>query len=148
MARARTCGALVLVHWHAEESMQMAGSLRKLGWNVGIGLPELRDLRADPPFAVLISLRRLPSHGREVADAIWYTQWGREIPIVFIDGAPEKVEAIRRKFPGAGYCAWEQISERLAGLPARPSGPKPTSSRAPSGRAPAPSKTRRMRSTP
>lgn len=147
MARARSRKALVLVHWHAEESMQMAGSLRELGWNVGVGLPELRDLRAKPPFAVLISLRRLPSHGREVADAIWYTQWGREIPILFIDGAPEKVAATRRKFPGAGYCAWEQLSERLAGLPARPSGPKPTSSRARSESAAARSKTRRRTRT-
>jgi hypothetical protein len=111
VARKATHGDLILVHWHAEEAEYLAASLRKAGWKVQVGMSELREVKASPPTAVVISLRRLPSHGREVADALWYTKWGRAIPIVFFDGQPDKVEATRVKFPAARFVDW-------AGLPA------------------------------
>ena len=87
MARKKAKGHLVLVHWDAAEAEELATPLRAAGWQVKTDRFELKDLKAAPPVAVLISLRRLPSHGREVADALWYTKWGRAIPIVFFDGA-------------------------------------------------------------
>lgn len=111
MARKASRGRLVLVHWHDGEASELAAELKASGWKVQVGTGELRELKAEPPAAVVISLRRLPSHGREVADALWYTKWGRAIPIVFLDGQADKVEATRTKFPAAKYVDW-------SGLPA------------------------------
>jgi hypothetical protein len=109
MARKQTKRDIVLVHWDAEEAEALAAPLRADGWQVRLGNFKLKDLKTKPPVAVLISLRRLPSHGREVADAIWYTKWGRAIPIVFFDGAPDKVEATRKRFPAAQFATWEEL---------------------------------------
>jgi hypothetical protein len=76
-------------------------------------MSELREVKANPPTAVVISLRRLPSHGREVADVLWYTKWGRAIPIVFFDGQPDKVEATRAKFPAARFVDWAELPALL-----------------------------------
>jgi hypothetical protein len=113
MRQKKTLGDLVLVHWESEEAEQLAAPLRAKGWQVRVGNFELKELKAKPPLAVLISLRRLPSHGREVADALWYTKWGRAIPIIFFDGAPEKVEATRKKFPAAQFTTWEELPPLL-----------------------------------
>ena len=112
----KTLGDLVLVHWDADEAEELAAPLRAAGWRVKVGNFELKELKANPPVAVMISLRRLPSHGREVADALWYTNWGRAIPIVFFDGAPNKVEATRTRFPGAQFTTWEQLPSLLLHL--------------------------------
>jgi hypothetical protein len=113
MARKKLKGYVVLVHWNADEAKELAAPFREDGWQVKVGNFELKDLKAKPPVAVLISLRRLPSHGREVADAIWYTKWGRAIPIVFFDGAPDKVEATRKRFPAAQFTTWEELPSLL-----------------------------------
>lgn len=116
MSGTKAHGDLVLVHWDASEAVELAKPLRAAGWRVQVGSFELKDLKANPPVALLISLRRLPSHGREVADAVWFTKWGRTIPIVFIDGEPDKVEATRKKFPAARFTAWEALSDSLRGI--------------------------------
>lgn len=115
MSGKKTKGDVVLIHWNADEAKELAAPLRADGWRVKLGLPEMKDLKSKPPDAVLISLRRLPSHGREVADAIWYTKWGREIPIIFFDGEAEKVEATKKRFPAAIFSSWETLGEKLAG---------------------------------
>jgi hypothetical protein len=79
MGRKPILGELALVHWDAVEAAEFAAELSDAGWRVKTGLGELKAVKANPPVAVVISLRRLPSHGREVADALWYTKWGRAI---------------------------------------------------------------------
>lgn len=113
MRRKNSLGDVVLVHWDDKEAEQLAAPLRAKGWRVKVGNFELKELKAAPPRAVLISLRRLPSHGREVADALWYTKWGRAIPIIFFDGVSEKVEATRKKFPTAQFTTWEDLPSLL-----------------------------------
>jgi hypothetical protein len=107
---------LILVHWHADEAEELAKPLRAAGWIVRMGVFEIKDLKASPPVALLISLRRLPSHGREIADAVRFTKWGRAMPIVFFDGEPDKVEATRRKFPAAQFTTWEALPHVLEKL--------------------------------
>jgi hypothetical protein len=116
MARKKPKGYVVLVHWNADEAKELAAPLKTHGWQVQLGNFKLKDLKTKPPVAILISLRRLPSHGREVADAIWYTKWGRAIPIVFFDGAPDKVEATRKRFPAAQFTTWEKLPSLLPQL--------------------------------
>uniref|UniRef100_A0A832I275 Response regulatory domain-containing protein n=1 Tax=Eiseniibacteriota bacterium TaxID=2212470 RepID=A0A832I275_UNCEI len=121
MTTKRHPGTLLLVHWNEPEARALAADLRGQGWRVSLWTPTLKlsDLKTRPPAAVVISLRRLPSHGREVADALWYTKWGRAIPIVFFDGPPDKTGALREKFPAASFTTWEKLPAALEGLIAR-----------------------------
>ncbi len=89
----------------------MASGLREAGWLVRTGKFEMSDLKAARPCIVIVSLRRLPSHGREVADAIRSTKWGREVPIIFVDGLPEKAETMRLRFPDNEFISREHPTE-------------------------------------
>jgi hypothetical protein len=110
--------SLRLIHWHDAEAEELAAPLRAAGWAVTLGLPtKLSELKEKPPAAVVVSLRRLPSHGREAADAVWSTKWGRAIPIVFCDGAAEKVGPLRAKFPAATFTTFAELPGVLAALP-------------------------------
>jgi len=120
MGRKPILGEVALVHWDAVEAAELAAELRDAGWRVKTGLGELKAVKANPPVAVVISLRRLPSHGREVADALWYTKWGRAIPIVFFDGQPDKVEATRSKFPDAQFVNWADVPAVLRKIAGKP----------------------------
>jgi CheY-like chemotaxis protein len=97
-----------LIHWKPEEASPIAEALKDAGFEVdfdGKIAPEiLRAVRMFPPDAVVIDLSRLPSHGREVAIALRGNKSTRQIPILFLDGAPEKVAIVRQKLPDAAYC--------------------------------------------
>jgi hypothetical protein len=51
----------------------------------------------------VIDLTVRPSHGRDSAIYLRRTKYARHIALVFVDGAPEKVEAIRRLLPDAAF---------------------------------------------
>ncbi len=100
---------LLYIHWHADEAARFAAPLAAAGHDVRVehaatGLAALDD---DPPAAVVISLRRLPSHGREIAAAIRERAMTASTPIVFVAGEPTKVAATRRRFPDASYVETE-----------------------------------------
>ena len=60
-------------------------------------------VRENPPDALVIDLTRLPSHGREVAIYLRRTKYARHIPLIFVDGEQEKVEATRGLLPDATF---------------------------------------------
>jgi hypothetical protein len=106
-----------LVHWKQEEVGERAARLEAEGYEVdgrvpgtSIGVKQLRD---DPPNAFVIDLSRLPSHGREVACAVRQSKALRSLPIVFVDGAEEKVARIRDALPDATFTNWEEIGADL-----------------------------------
>src|SRR6202171_2144324 len=96
-----------VIHWKAAEAGALLEKLRSAGYETDyderIDYAILPSLKRSPPAAVVIDLSRLPSHGREVATALRGSKATRLIPIVFVDGVPEKVEAIRRQLPDAVY---------------------------------------------
>jgi hypothetical protein len=61
----------------------------------------------------VISLDRLPSHGRAIAELIWEAKKRQRIPILFAGGAPDKVKATREKLPKARYCGWDEVLRTL-----------------------------------
>ena len=95
----------------------MADRLRDAGFAVEYApkfAPAIfRDMRRTPPDAVVIDLSRLPSHGREIAIAMRGNKILRQIPILFLDGAPEKVEIARRQLPDAAYCQSSRLVTAL-----------------------------------
>jgi len=94
---------VLLVHWNPEEARERASRLRASGHRVevyaGRGGEGLRELRDRPPDAVVIDLSRLPSHGRAVAVFLRQQKGTRHVPLVFVEGEPEKVARARSLLP-------------------------------------------------
>jgi CheY-like chemotaxis protein len=109
---------VALVHWKPVEVAERLARLRAAGFEpeAGVGADgptALRNIRNDPPDAVVIDLSRLPSHGREVATALRQSAVTRRVPLVFVEGEPAKVAAIRALLPDATYASWAQVGPAL-----------------------------------
>ena len=113
-----------LVHWKEEEVPKRARCLEDEGYEVDGTVPGtsigVKQLRENPPAAFVIDLGRLPSHGREVAAAVRESMALRAIPIVFVGGAEEKVEAVRAMLPDAIYTVWDDVGADLEHAIANP----------------------------
>jgi len=111
MPRVRLC------HWREKEAGPLIDILRKAGYAVDYpgekANGSYRTLREKPVFAVVIDLTRLPSHGRHVAAEIRANKSIRHIPIVFVDGDPEKVDRIRQEIPDAVYTSRTRLAAAL-----------------------------------
>jgi hypothetical protein len=120
-----------LIHWKASEAAALLAALRTGGhvvdYDEKLSSDGFRAIRESPPDVFAIDLSRLPSHGREVAIFFRGHKATRHIPIVFVGGAPEKVEAIRKLLPDAVYTApgrlRSALREALANRPASPAVP-------------------------
>jgi len=118
MARVR------LIHWNGPEGRERRLRLASLGHDVdfddidGPGLS--RVLRGSIPDAYLIDLTRMPSHGREVAMWLRSTKSTRHVPIVFVDGDPEKVARLKQLLPDAVYTTWPRLKTAIPRAIARP----------------------------
>src|SRR5262249_50434271 len=97
-----------LFHQKPEEAGAVVDVLRRAGFEVDydtkMAPAQFRAVRQSPPDAVVIDLSRLPSHGREIATALRGHKLTRNVPILFVDGEPEKVAIVREKLPDAAYC--------------------------------------------
>ncbi|MEW6322028.1 MAG: hypothetical protein AB1635_13195 [Acidobacteriota bacterium] len=111
MARVR------LIHWNGPEGRERALRLSGMGHEAEFGVLDgpsgLRAVRVNPPDAFVIDLSRLPSHGREVGLALRTFKDTRHVPLVFVDGSPEKVARIRALLPDATYTTWGRLKAAL-----------------------------------
>jgi CheY-like chemotaxis protein len=73
----------------------------------------LKQLRNNPPAAVIIDLSRLPSQGRDIAVNILHAKATRNIPIIFVEGDSQKVHQIKTHVPDAIYTHYDQIGQAL-----------------------------------
>jgi hypothetical protein len=107
----------VLVHWNRDEGLPRLAALHAAGWDGELvcefSLPALRAWAADPPDAILIDLSRRPSHGKEVATVCRERKALRQTPLVFLEGDPERVAALREGFPGAQFTLWSRLRSAL-----------------------------------
>lgn len=105
-----------LIHWKAAEAEERVDRLRSAGYEAvykELNAASLREMRDNPPDAVVIDLGRLPSQGRDVALIIRKYKATRQVPLVFVDGDPEKVARIKEILPDAVYTTWSQIRSSL-----------------------------------
>ena len=112
-----------LIHWNAAEAAERAARLPSGEFQVNhaqLDTAGLRDLRANPPDALVIDLGRLPSHGRDVGVAMRQTRATRTIPVVFVDGDSAKVSRVRQLLPDAVYTDWLNIQPALRRAIANP----------------------------
>lgn len=125
MARVR------LIHWNKSEAAERAEHLRDLGHTVSslhlVSPTLIRELNHEVPEALVIDLSRLPSQGRSVGILARQSKQRAQIALVFVDGPPAKVEAIRKILPVALYRTWDSIGEALKQVqpPLKPVKPKP-----------------------
>jgi len=79
-----------------------------------------REFRANPPEAVVIDLSRAPSLGRDLALAIRKSAATRGVPLVFVEGEPERVAGVKKLLPDAIFSNWGKIRSALREAVSRP----------------------------
>jgi CheY-like chemotaxis protein len=113
-----------LVHWDEDQGLERRRQLEAGGFearfDAGDGPFTIRQIKSEMPDAVVIDLSRIPSHGREVASSIRAAKYSRHIPIVFVDGEPEKVAKTKQLIPDATYTTWRGVKNALNRAIARP----------------------------
>ncbi len=114
---------IVLIHWNSDEAEERAGALRAAGYDVSCHTDSRanpRSLREDPPDAYVIDLRRIPSQGREIGGWLRRQKTTRHVPLVFIEGDPEKTDRARALLPDATFSPWDSIVGALGDAAATP----------------------------
>jgi CheY-like chemotaxis protein len=108
---------IVLIHWNAQEADERARRLRRAGHRVVCHTDRdgqsLREIGKKPPNAIVIDLNRLPAQGRAVATWLRQQLATRHVPLVFIEGDPEKTKRVRDLLPDAVYTAWSRIRSAI-----------------------------------
>jgi hypothetical protein len=113
-----------LIHYDGAAGRDSKRRLASLGHDVefdevnGPGLSHV--LRRSVPDAYVIDLSRLPSFGRQVAMWLRSTKSTRHVPILFVDGDPEKVKKLRELLPDATYTSWPRLKTAIPKAIARP----------------------------
>jgi hypothetical protein len=106
-----------VVHWKDAEAEPLLAACRACGFEIEYDPKDpvyvVRAIRTSLPDAVVIDLTCRPSHGRELALAIRSRKYSRGIPIVFVDGDPEKVALIRTLLPDATYTTRRQLCTKV-----------------------------------
>jgi hypothetical protein len=103
---------VLVIHRDPREAIQRASRLCTLGFDatpyVSLGSTGFRSIRQDPPDAILIDLTRLPSYGKAVGVLLRQQKSLCSIPLVFIEGDPDKAAQVRALLPDAAYATWEK----------------------------------------
>ncbi|HVP16600.1 MAG TPA: hypothetical protein VMT42_04465 [candidate division Zixibacteria bacterium] len=114
---------ILLIHWNATEAKQKKSILESVGYEVEyepFAPKALKELRNNPPAAVVIDLSRLPSQGRDIAINMRHAKATRHIPIIFVEGDPQKVNQIKTHAPDAFYTDYNQVHTVLRQAIANP----------------------------
>jgi len=77
------------------------------------GPSAFREIRANPPDAILIDLTELPSYGRTMAVLLRQQKATRSIPLVFVKGDPEKAARVREVLPDAVFATWPNVAPAI-----------------------------------
>ena len=112
-----------LLHWKDDECAPRAERLRQLGYEVDarkLMSASMKEFRENPPAAVVIDLGRLPSKGCEVGVFLRNAKSTRLIPLIYVEGEPEKVAKVKQKLPDARYTTYAKIGPVLADVLANP----------------------------
>jgi len=108
---------LFYLHWHKEELEERVAPLLSAGYSVSYHWSTEETAKLEElPDIFIISLDRLPSHGRSYAEWLWEAKKRRHIPIIFAGGMFDKVETARKQFPRAVFCETPEVVTVIAKL--------------------------------
>jgi CheY-like chemotaxis protein len=106
-----------LFHWKAAEAAHYIAELKAAAhvveYQEHFQTELLRACRKSPPDAFIVDLSRLPAQGREIAIALRQSPATRNVPVIFCQGAPEKIQTTRQHLPDAVYCKLSSLVSRL-----------------------------------
>jgi hypothetical protein len=98
-----------MLHWRDHQALLSA--LRTAGHQVDFEVrPTITTIRTANPEAIVIDLSITPSRGRDYAVYLRGSKSMRHLPIVFVDGEPEKVQKIRELLPDAVYTTLGKVA--------------------------------------
>lgn len=112
-----------LIHWKAEEAAERIAKLEAAGYEVEysqLNGESYKALKNNPPAAFVIDLTRMFSHGMEIGTGLRGYKATRSVPLVFVEGEPEKVERLKGLLPDATYTTWSKIRSALKSAIANP----------------------------
>ncbi len=112
-----------LIHWKAEEAAERIAKLKAAGYEVEYNELDgdgFKALKTNPPAAFVIDLSRMFSHGKEIGTGLRSAKTTRAVPLVFVEGEPEKVERLKAILPDATYTTWSKIRSALKTAIAHP----------------------------
>jgi CheY-like chemotaxis protein len=107
---------ITLILWNDQEARARAEQLERAGHIVTLHADSRAaplTLRENPPDVFVIDLSRLPSHGRETGVWLRNQKATRYVPIVFIEGDPDKTQRARELMPDAVYTNWNKIRSAI-----------------------------------
>ena len=105
-----------LIHWKPAEALDKVDILQSAGYEVShetLSPGAFKEMKENPPDAVVIDLSRIPSQGRDVGLGIRKFKSTRHVPLVFVEGDPDKVKRIQKLLPDAVYTTWDRILEEI-----------------------------------
>lgn len=123
---------VLVIHRKPEVAAERARRLAAEGLEAAaypvLGPSAFREIRANPPDAILIDLSELPSYGRAMAVLLRERKSTRKIPLVFLKGDPEKIARVREVLPDAVFATWPRVApaieQAIEGAPQEPAVPK------------------------
>lgn len=111
---------LFYVHWNKNEALERVRELRSWGHSVAYeckdGAAACQRIRKTGYDAVVVDLRRLPSHGRRVGEHLQEFKSTRDVPVIFVDGAGERLEKARNSVPTAKFTTGRRLKAIVANL--------------------------------
>lgn len=108
---------LFVVHWNEGELNELIAPLARARHVVrGHWSQQTTADMKELPDVLVISLERLPSHGKAIAEWMWEAKKRQHIPIVFVGGKPEKVEQFKSGFPKAQFCSRSKLPDVIEKL--------------------------------
>jgi hypothetical protein len=115
---------VTVVHYEAAEAAALAERLRRDGLDAEpyrhLGARGFRELRANPPDAIVIDLMRMPSYGRAIGALLRESKSTRSIPLVFLEGDPAKTARVRELLPDAGFAPLARLADAARRAVRRP----------------------------
>ena len=110
---------VLVIHRDTTEATERASRLRALGFDatayLSLGARGFRGIRQDPPHAILIDLTRLPSYGKAMGVLLRQQKSLGAIPLVFVEGDPDKAALVRAILPDAVYTTWAKAEAAIRG---------------------------------